>query len=283
MRGLISPVVKDGDVQLAEMAGRMARKGKKGSEGEADTDRQPTRVDDLDEILQGGVPKASAVLISGLSGTGKTTMCFEILGRGATNGEPGVILLTSETPERASENMAPFDFFDPSMVSDGKLVVKDMFALYKELGIAHADTGLSQDDGKKLLDTIEKAVDEAGAKQLAVDSLTSVLATFEDEGRVRWFLQDLVRRFTAKGVTVYLTSELSPDSVQYSSMGLEDALVDGVIVLSNIESRGDLLRSLQVVKMRGTEHSRSRFVMDITEFGIIIVPVLKSYAKGGGD
>ena len=57
--------------------------------------------------------------------------------------------------------------------------------------------------------------------------------------------------------------------------------VDGVILLSNIESRGDLLRGLQVVKMRGTEHSRSKYVMDITPYGMIIVPVLKSYAKGG--
>jgi hypothetical protein len=35
--------------------------------------------------------------------------------------------------------------------------------------------------------------------------------------------------------------------------------------------------------MRGTEHSRSKYVMDLTQYGLIAVPFLKSYAKGGGE
>ena len=262
----------------------MAKKGKKGEDADSSRrDLQPMGIDDLDEILQGGVPPGSSVLISGASGTGKTTTCFEILGRAAANGEPGLILLTSETPEIAIANMGPFEFFDPSMVDDGKLVIQDLGEVYKHLGIEHPDTGLSQEDGHKLLEAIMTAVDNVGAKRVTIDSLTSVLATFDNEGRVRSFLKDLFRTMADKGVTLYLTSEIPPDSIRYSSTGIEDALADGVILLSNIESRGDLLRSLQIIKMRGTEHSRSRFVMDLTEYGIIIVPVLKSYTKGGGE
>jgi len=262
----------------------MAKKGKNRETSDpTGVELQPTGIDDLDEILQGGVPMGSSVLISGASGTGKTTTCFEILGRAAANGETGVIFLTSETPERAIANMSPYEFFSQDLVNDGKLVIEDMGETYKQLGIEHPDTGLSQEDGHKLLGAIEKAVDDSGATRLAIDSLSSVLATFENEGRIRSFLKQLVRTFIAKGITIYLTSELAPDSVRYSSMGIEDTLTDGVILLTNIESRGDLLRSLQIIKMRGTEHSRSRFVMDLTEYGIIIVPVLKSYTKGGDE
>jgi circadian clock protein KaiC len=270
---------------MEELAEGMAKKGKKKKEsgGETAGERLPTGIEDLDEILQGGVPAGSSVLISGASGTGKTTTCFEILCRGATKGEPGLIFLTSELPDRAMANMAPYEFFDDDLVKDGKLVVDDMNELYRKLGIAHPDTGLSQEDGQKLLEAIEKAVDKADAKRLTIDSLTSVLATFENENRMRTFLKNLVRSMTEKGVTTYFTSELAPDSVRYSSLGIEDALVDGVILLSNIESRGDTLRSLQIIKLRGSEHSRSRYVMDLTQYGIIIVPVLKSYAKGGGE
>ena len=260
----------------------MAKKGKKRDKSDSTgVDLQPTGIDDLDEILQGGVPVGSSILISGASGTGKTTTCFEILARAAADGEPGVIYLTSETPERAIANMGPYDFFSQSLVDDGKLVIEDMGETYKHLGIEHPDTGLSQEDGHKLLEAIEKAVDDAGAKRLAIDSLTTVLASFDNEGRVRSFLKQMVRTFTAKGITLYLTSELAPESVRYSSMGIEDTITDGVILLSNIESRGDLLRSLQIIKMRGAEHSRSRYVMDLTQYGIIIVPVLKSYTRGG--
>ena len=272
----------NGLARLEEMAERMARRAGKGEGGSPDgVDRQSTGIDDIDDILYGGIPAGSSVLISGTSGTGKTTTCFEILSRAAAEGEPGVIFLTSETPEQAISNMGPYEFFDEGLVSDGKLVVKDMVEIYRHLGIEHPDTGLSREDGQKLLEAIESAVEEAGAKRLAIDSLTSVLATFDNENRLRTFMKDMVRMFHAKGITTFLTSELTPESVRYSTFNIEDTLADGVILLSNIESRGDLLRSLQIIKMRGTEHSRSRYVMDLTKYGIILVPVLKSYAKGG--
>ena len=60
-------------------------------------------------------------------------------------------------------------------------------------------------------------------------------------------------------------------------------LTDGVILFSNLETRGDLLRTVQVIKMRGTSHSRSRYVMDLTPYGMVLVPVLKSYSKAWGE
>jgi KaiC/GvpD/RAD55 family RecA-like ATPase len=243
----------------------------------------PTGVDDLDEILRGGIPTGYSLLLTGASGSGKTSTCMEILCRGAAIGEPGVMFLTSETPDQVSINYGPFHFFDKAMVEGGQLVLVDMDETYKNLGISHPDTGLSDTDGHKLLDAIERAVDDAGAKRLVIDSITSVLATFEQESHIRTFLKNMVRSMAAKGVTTIMTSEIPPDTVRYSSLGFEDALVDGVILLSNMESRGDLLRSIQIIKMRGTDHSRSVYVMDLTVHGIIIAPILKSYVKGGGE
>ncbi len=260
----------------------MAKKSK-GGDGSGGPELMPTGVEDLDEILQGGIPRGYSVLLSGASGTGKTSVCMEVLCRGAEMDEPGVFFLTSETPEQAATNFGPFHFFDKALVDDGRVSIVDMNETFRELGISHPDTGLSIEDGHKLLEAIEKAVDDAGAKRLAIDSLTSVLATFEQESRIRGFLMSLVRSMAAKGVTTLLTAEVPPDSVRYSSMGIEDGLVDGVLLLSNLESRGDLLRSIQVIKMRGCDHSRSVYVMDLTVYGIIIAPVLKSYVKGGGD
>ena len=264
----------------------MAKKGKKAKGGEgggSPLPKQSTGIADLDDIHLGGVPIGSSVLFAGTSGTGKTTMCLEILCRGVAEGDPGIIFSSSETPQRVMENMTPFEFYDNSIVDDGRLVIKDMNELYKKLGIEHPDTGLSRDDASKLLEAIIEAVDGAEAKRVVIDSLTDVLATFDNESGMRTFIRDMVRAFADKGITLYLTSALAPDSVQYSSMGIEDALVDGVIMLSNIENRGNLLRGLQIVKMRGSKHSRARYIMDVTTYGLIIVPILRSYTMGGGE
>jgi circadian clock protein KaiC len=266
------------------MSAKESKKGKK-SKGakEPALARSSTGIDGLDEILQGGIPTGNAVLLSGTCGTGKTTACFEILCRGVAMDEPGAILLSVEEPERSIENMVTYQFFDRSFIDDGKLVVRDLNDIYTQLGIDHPDTGLSREDAGKLIEAIVEIVEEGGVKRLAIDSITGVCSRLETRERIRDFFRSFTRTMSSKGVTLYMTSELSPESGRYSTHGIEDVMVDGLILLSNIESRGDLLRTVQVVKMRGTSHSRSRFVMDLTPYGIIIVPVLKSYTKGGGE
>ena len=51
--------------------------------------------------------------------------------------------------------------------------------------------------------------------------------------------------------------------------------------MGNMERRGDLLRTLQVVKMRGTQHSRTKYVLSLTPVGVLLVPLLKGGSKGG--
>ena len=44
-----------------------------------------------------------------------------------------------------------------------------------------------------------------------------------------------------------------------------------------MERKGDLIRTLQVIKMRGTPHSRTKFSMNISsQRGIELMPLLKS-------
>ena len=59
------------------------------------------------------------------------------------------------------------------------------------------------------------------------------------------------------------------------------AVADGVVLMGNIIRQGDLLRSLQVVKMRGTKHSRARHLIELTPVGLAVVPLLKWGQDGG--
>jgi KaiC/GvpD/RAD55 family RecA-like ATPase len=84
----------------------------------------------------------------------------------------------------------------------------------------------------------------------------------------------------ALGCTSLFISETSPTSERYSARGVEEAIVDGVVQLGNARRRGDILRILQVIKMRGTAHSRAQYVMELTPIGLLLAPHLKG---GRGD
>ena len=71
-----------------------------------------------------------------------------------------------------------------------------------------------------------------------------------------------------------------PDAL-YREVKLIEVLVrtphiaDGIIVMGDVERMGHLLRFLQVVKMRGTSHSRAKHAIELTPLGVMLTPMLK--------
>ncbi len=70
--------------------------------------------------------------------------------------------------------------------------------------------------------------------------------------------------------------------VRYSLHGVEEAIVDGVLLLWNARRQGDILRVLQVIKMRGTAHSQAQYVVELTPIGMLLAPHLKGARAEGG-
>src|SRR5437867_1554176 len=132
------------------------------------------------------------------------------------------------------------------------------------------------------MDTIAGMVENQTIRRLVLDSVTSVCYRIRDQERIRDFLLRLGTVLSAKGCTSLLVSEIRSSEEGYSHWGVEEALADGVIVTGNLERRGDLLRTLQIVKMRGTTHSRAKYVLDLTTSGVLLVPLLKGGSVTGG-
>ncbi len=59
-------------------------------------ERVPTGVQGLDDLIEGGFPKNSIVIISGEPGTGKTTFALQFIYEGVKKGEPGVFITFEE-------------------------------------------------------------------------------------------------------------------------------------------------------------------------------------------
>src|SRR5436190_11787038 len=61
--------------------------------------RVRTGIEGLDDVLDGGLPRARVYLLSGVPGTGKTTLAMQFLLEGVRNGEQSVYVTLSETAE----------------------------------------------------------------------------------------------------------------------------------------------------------------------------------------
>src|SRR6267143_1729822 len=215
-----------------------------------------TGIDGLDNILNGGIPRGNTVLITGSVGTGKTSLCLEFLVHGAIAGENSLYVSVTENSDKLLTNIIPYDFFDRKLIKEGRLVFIDLPVIYDKLKI----------------------------KRLVIDSITSVCYRLKTQENIRDFILKLGSMLSSRGCTSLLVSEISPAEERYSHFGVEEAIADGVVVTGNLERRGDLLRTLQVVKMRGTMHSRAKYVLDLTAVGVLLVPLLKggSVAAVGG-
>jgi KaiC/GvpD/RAD55 family RecA-like ATPase len=67
-----------------------------------------------------------------------------------------------------------------------------------------------------------------------------------------------------------LISEREQELEKYSRSGLEEFLVDGVIVLYHVRKGASRERAIEILKLRGTPHLNRIIPFTITSQGIVI-------------
>ena len=241
--------------------------------------RCATGIEGLDNLLEGGIPRGNMVLVSGSVGTGKTTLCLEFLVRGAERGERSLFLSVTESSQKLINNLSTFEFFRRELIDQGSLVFVDLPAVYDRLGLV--GEWLTTEEIGIVLRTIRDLVRSLGAQRLVLDSLTSVCYRIREDEQIRDFMLRLGQELNEAHCTSLLVSEIGPEPGRYSMHGVEEAIVDGVILLRNTRRMGDILRVVQIIKMRGTSHSRAQYVLELTPIGILMAPHLKGGREEG--
>lgn len=238
-----------------------------------------TGIEALDEKLGGGFPNGNTVLLVGCSGSGKTTLCMEFLTNGANLGERGVFFTITEPLFKLTKNMEQFAFYDKKLIENGLVNIIDLRIISDRLGLDAEK--YSVEDASALLDVLKDIADELQVKRLVIDSITALCYRLKSDEMIRDFIFKLGSSLAAMGCTTVLTSEIPPvrhGEIKYSKYGIEEFIADGIVFLGDVERKGDLVRTLQLVKMRGTSHSRSKFAMNISQKrGVELTPLLKSW------
>ncbi|MBU0762799.1 MAG: AAA family ATPase [Candidatus Altiarchaeota archaeon] len=240
-------------------------------------ERVNSGIEGLDNVLGGGIPKGSAVLITGTCGTGKSMLCLQYIVKGAENGEKGLYVSFEESREKLLEHGLQFGW------EIEKLEKKGLIEFYV----------VETEDMGKTLEEVKKNVRKNGIQRLVFDSLTTMMEQgvvyrseiskemgriFEKSGGLN-FPSDtsnvtrkdvyyIVKEINRMGATSLLISEVAEKSTYLSRDTVSEFAVDGVIMLEINSFGGKPERLLSVKKMRGTPVDLRLSIVEFTNAGI---------------
>jgi circadian clock protein KaiC len=221
------------------------------------TERVATGVHGLDAMLGGGLPRASATVFQGGTGTGKTLLGLQFLLEGTKRGEPGVLFTLEETPDQLRGIARGFGWDLRPLEERGLLSLSYV-----------SPVELSTD---WFLDRARQQVEQLGARRAVLDSLTSMALGVVSERRFKELVYAFTKHFRALGVTLNMNMEVAEllGSAQLSGYGISFA-ADNVVQLKYIELDGRLERGISVLKVRGVRHSTDVRKMSLEAGGVEI-------------
>ena len=213
---------------------------------------QPSRrirsgVPGLDQLVQGGLLENRVYTICGPPGSGKTTFCMQFLVQGGIEGTPGLYVAFHESPENIFLDMCNYTFGLPNLVKRNMVQFLDMSG-------ANPLAWLTEDDESpspgNVLTTIKKIIEEQNIGRLVIDSLKAIKFSYSKPQVARRDMTRFMHGLKELGCTTVIISELEdPDRYE-----IEQHLSHGLIFLHNFFQNNKMVRSLQIMKMRGTRH-----------------------------
>lgn len=229
-------------------------------------DRVPTGIPGLDELIDGGFPRESSTLVSGVPGSAKSIFAMQYILNGALNhGDKGIYITVEQTFNQLVRQSLEFGFDIEKMQDAGQIAIICL-EVKPEVGEDFLEMIIS----KKFLERVT----QFGAKRVAIDPLNLVLQFSADYGGNRRGIQRLINTYKKMGCTTLFTYERSKQDVNYE-FGAQDFIVDAIIHLQLVKASaafgGDntfFERRLSILKMRETNHGQSLYRFTIEGDGI---------------
>jgi len=230
--------------------------GKTGDQPASGPGRVESGIPRLDYILKGGFFRGGMYTLMGPPGSGKTILgnqfCFNHVAK--TDGRCVYMTLLVESYDKMLHHMASLKFFNPDAIPDRVYYVSGYPAL-------------RADGPDGLLKLIRETLKDRKPTLFVIDGMESLRHFARAEQQVKEFVHELQAYTALIGCTSLLMS-FKDATYAYT----ENAVVDGVVELSDELIGPRAVRELTVLKFRGGDYLRGRHEVEITGAGIVIHP-----------
>jgi len=221
----------------------------------ASMERVSTGIPELDQMFGGnGFYRGTSVLVTGTSGTGKSSIGAHFINAACERGEQAAFFAFEESPEQIVRNMRSIG------VDLGRWI---------ERGLLHIEAARPSAYGLEMhLVRMHHLLTQHNPKVVLMDPLSGLLpgGSLHDVSALVLRVVDSIKQ---RGATALFTSLASSDDLQMTDMSIS-SLVDTWILLRNVEVNGERNRVLYVLKSRGMPHSNQIREFLLTSEGVTL-------------
>ena len=243
-------------------------------------ERVATGIKGFDELVEGGFPKGSSILITGPPGSGKSIFSMQYLYNGAMKGENGIYIYMDSGLELLKEQAKQLGMDFDKLEKEGKItfihvpLTKRGFDLFYGM-----DDAVKKINAKRLvfdslpsftinMDLFTIPAAYAGAAASTVTTSRDLIATNSsalaaspkqesdkvvyqgDQGKR--LISIIIDQLRSTGTTNLIVTSAGNSSNQISSDGVSEYVCDGIISLKSLAIGEELNRTIEITKMRTT-------------------------------
>ncbi|PIN88854.1 hypothetical protein COU60_05530 [Candidatus Pacearchaeota archaeon CG10_big_fil_rev_8_21_14_0_10_34_76] len=218
--------------------------------------RVKTGIPNFDSLMEGGFEKNSTNLVVGGPGSGKTILSTQFILEGIKNNEHCLYLTFEEKKEQFYHNMRRFGWDLEEYEKKGLFT----FLEYTPIKIR---TMLEEGGGE-----VEHIIVKNKVKRIVIDSITSFALLFDDELKKREAALELFNMIKKWDCTSLLTYEGKPSRDEKMTSRTLEFESDSIIILHFIRKLVKRERFIEILKMRGTDHSKGVHKFQLGKSGI---------------
>ena len=223
-------------------------------------DRIKTGIKGFDNLIEGGFPKGSNILLSGGPGTGKTIFSIQYLYNGIINDKEIGIYFSFEEKRN-------------SIITQAKQFGLDLEKLEKQGKLKIIDLG-TDEISKTTIGDILEIIKNFKAKRVVIDSITTI-SYLSPENEFHNVSEYAVKKFIYSFITRFkeiedLTTIFISQRDEVLSNRISEYICDGIIKVEYESLGGDYSRNLTISKMRKTKNNEDLHPLQICDKGIVI-------------
>lgn len=220
-------------------------------------------VEGLDDMFGGGISRGSSTLVTGPTGSGKSSLAMQYACAAASRGERATVYIFDEVLRTALERAESFGLPVRQYIDKGLLAVT-------QIDPAEISPG-------ELIHQIRNDVEADGARVVVIDSLNGFLYAMPGENDLTLHLHELVAFMNQKGVSTFII--LTQHGLVGSMQAIIDVsyLADTVVLLRYFELDGVIRQAISVVKQRSGPHERTLREFELTPKGLKVGRPLRGF------